>query len=164
MAGEEDAALKGPTELRSLLKQRTWDKDVLLWLGSEKSLFETLGSAEPVVLDLLDLFDLDDLPVDEDETKAVLCAHLRQRLKAIPKGPDHPTVLVVKSVGLLARYNAGLKEFYDWFVGSHTVVILLLEGVTERTDWPEEVRCDAKRLLGYFTEADMVKDVYAANG
>lgn len=164
MAQKGNAALKGTADFRALLKQRTWDKDVLLWLGSERSLLDALGSTKHVILDLLDLFDLDGLPVDDDETHRDLCERLRHRLKSIPKGPDNRTVLVVKSIGLLARYEIGLKEFYDWFVGSHTVVALVLEGLPQQTNWPEEVRCDAKRLFEYFAEAGMVKDTYAANG
>jgi hypothetical protein len=164
VAPKEDAALKGIGELQALLKQRTWDKDVILWLGSEKSLLCAIASTKHVILDLLDLFDLDDLPVDDDATKHALREHLREQLKTIPKGPENRTVLVVKSIGLLARYKVGLKDFYDWFVGSHTVVALLLEGLPEKTNWPDEVRCDAKRLFGYFAEPGMVKEVYTANG
>ena len=164
MARKGDAPLRGITELQTLLKQRTWDKDVLLWLGSDKSLLSTLGSTNRVILDLLDLFDVDSLPVDDDETRRDLTERLRYRLKSIPKGPTDRTVLVVKSIGLLARYRIGMKEFYDWFVGSHTIVALVLEGLPGQTNWPEEVRCDAKRLSSYFGESGMVKDVYAANG
>jgi broad specificity phosphatase PhoE len=164
MAQKGDAPLKGITDLQTLLKQRTWDKDVLLWLGSERSLLDVLGSTSRVILDLLDLFDLDNLPVDDDETRRDLTERLRDRLKSIPKGPTNRTVLVVKSIGLLARYRIGIKEFYDWFVGSHTVVALVLEGLPKQTNWPEELRCDAKRLSEYFGEAGMVKDVYVANG
>src|SRR5438876_25454 len=121
MAREENAPLKGIADFRALLKQRTWDKDVLLWLGSEKSLLSALGSVNHLVLDLLDLFDLDRLPVNDEETRRDLSERLRLKLKSIPKGPDNRIVLVVKSVGLLARYRVGLKEFYDWFVGSRTV-------------------------------------------
>ena len=70
---------------------------------------------------------------------------------------------IVKSIGLLVRYKVGLKEFYDWFIGSHTVVALVLEGLPENTDWPEEVRCDPKHLFDYFAEAGMVSDIYGAN-
>lgn len=132
--------MKGGNEFRALLKHRTWDKEVLLWLGPDKSLLEALASTKHVTLDLLDLFDVNKLPIDDDETKDELRDRLRQRLKDISKGPDNRTVLVVKSVGLLARYNVGLKEFYDWFIGSYTLVVLLLEGVVEQTDWPDEVR------------------------
>jgi len=156
--------LKGITDLRILLKQRTWDKELVLWLGSEKSLLDAFGLIKCVSLDLLDLFELDSLPADDDETHNVLRERLRTRLKAIPKGHDNRTVLVVKSIGLLARYRIGLKEFYDWFVGSHTVVVLVLDGMPAKTNWPEEVHCDAKQLLNYFAEAGMVKDIYAVNG
>lgn len=152
--------MKGEVDLKALVKQRTWDKEVLVWLGTEKSLIGALGSAKHVVLDLLDLFQPDSLPPDDDTTKDAIHEQLCQRLRAIPKGPENRTVLVVKSIGLLARYNVGLKDFYDWFVGSHTVVALLLEGTVEKTDWPDEVKCDTKRLLDYFNEPGMVKEVY----
>src|ERR1700674_2212915 len=155
MARKWDAAVKGITDLRVLLKQRTWDKGVGLWLGSEHSLLDAIGSTKYVSLDLLDLFDIDSLPADDDETHSDLCERLRNRLKAIPKGPDNRTVLVVKSIGLLARYRIGLKEFYDWFVGSYTVVVLVLDGIPAKTNWPEEVHCDSKQLFNYFAEAAM---------
>ncbi|HRK67828.1 MAG TPA: hypothetical protein PKY73_09765, partial [Hyphomonas sp.] len=56
--------------------------------------------------------------------------------------------------------EVGLRDFYDWFVGSHTIVALLLEGTGEKTGWPDEVKCDTKRLLDYFSEPGMVKEVY----
>jgi hypothetical protein len=164
MARKGDAALKDTSELQALLKQRTWDKEVLLWLGSEKSLIEALGQTNYTTLDLLDLFDPDCLPADDEATRDALIAGLRQRLRATPKGPDHRTVLVVKSIGLLARYKTGLKEFYDWFVGSHTVVALLLEGLPDTSKFPTEVRCDNNRLFSYFSEPGMLKSIYAAKG
>lgn len=156
--------MKGLTDLQRLLKQRTWDKDVLLWLGSERSLLDALGAVNYVVLDLLDLFVPDSLPVDDDDTRHYLTESLRKKLKSIAKGPANRVVLVVKSIGLLTRYNVGLKEFYDWFVGSYTVVALLLEDPPHQTNWPEEVRFEGKRLYNYFTEAGMVKETYLANG
>jgi hypothetical protein len=153
--------LKGEADLKALVKQRTWDKEVLMWLGSEKSLIGALGSAKHTVLDLLDLFQFDKLPPDDDSTKDAIQGQLRQRLRAMPKGPDNRTILVVKSIGLLARYKVGLNDFYNWFIGSHTLVALLLEGSTEKFDWPDEVHCDTKRLLDYFNEPGMVKEVYA---
>lgn len=152
--------MKKASELRAILTQRTWDKEVLVWLGSEKSLIEAMGATKCVSLDLLDLFDVDNLPIDDDETKDALKDRLRSHLKAMPKGPNNRTVLLVKSAGLLARYGVGLKEFYDWFVGSYAMVVLLLENTSGQIDWPDEVRYDAKRLLDYFAEPGMVKDVY----
>jgi len=155
--------LKGISDLRALLKQRTWDKEVLLWVGSEKPLVDACGLTNHVILDLLDLFDLDSLPLDDDETHNALSERLRHKLKAIPKGSENRTVLIVKSIGLLVRYQVGLKEFYDWFIGSHTVVALVLDGLPENTHWPEEVRCDRKHLFDYFAEGGMVSDIYGAN-
>jgi len=63
---------------------------------------------------------------------------------------------------LLARYHVGLADFYNYFVGDHTIVILLLEELPEKSEWPDEVRCDSKRLPGYFSEAGMVKETYSA--
>lgn len=156
--------MSGIVEFRALVKQRTWDKEVLLWRGPEKYLVEALALHRHLTLDLLDLFDVNKLPIDDDETRDELRTQLRQRLRAIPKGPDNRTVLIVKSIGLLARYNLGLKEFYDWFIGSHTLVILLLESLDEHGKWPDDVRCEAKRLLDYFAAPTMVKEVYTSQG
>ena len=99
--------MKGEPDLNAMVKQRTWDKEVILWLGAEKPLVSALGSTKHLVLDLLDLFEPDNLPMDDDSTKDVLSEELRERLRSIPKGPDNRTVLIVKSIGLLARYRVG---------------------------------------------------------
>jgi hypothetical protein len=156
--------VKSVAHLQTLLKQRTWDKEVLLWIGPEKELLQALGPARIQVLDLLDLFNPQNLPIDEEETRQQLREGLRTRLRMTPKGPDSRTVFIVKSVGLLARYNAGLKEFYDWFISDFTMVMLLLDGAVAGAEWPEEVRCQANRLISYFSEPSMVKDVISATG
>ena len=156
--------MKGVADFKALVQQQTWDKDVLLWLGPEKSLLAAIGANKYVQLDLLDLFQPDNLPADDDATKDVLRQRLRERLRSIPKGPGNRTVLVVKSIGLLARHDTGLNEFYNWFAGSHALVVLLMEAVPEKSEWPDEVRCDAKRLVGYFAEPGMAKEVYDARG
>jgi hypothetical protein len=156
--------MKSAAHLQSLVGQRAWDKELLLWVGTEKSLLQSLGSAKYKTFDLLDLFDLENLPVDDEETREQLRDTLRDRLKDIPRGPDARTILVVKSIGLLARYNVGLKAFYDWFIGSFTMVILLLDGGMEKLEWPEEIRCESNKLLGYFMEPGMVKEVFSTTG
>jgi hypothetical protein len=156
--------MKSATHLQALVKSRSWDKEILLWAGSEKSLQQALGTDTFIVLDLLDLFDPSSLPLDEDATRDQLRERLRSRLKEIHSGPDNRAILVVKSIGLLARYSVGLTVFYDWFVSSFTLVILLLEGGQETTEWPEEVRCESNRLLKYFSEPGMVKEVFTTNG
>ena len=156
--------MKPAAQLHTLIGSRTWDKELVMWIGSEKTLQQALGSARCVILDLLDLFDLGNLPADDESTRDQLCDRLREKLRAIQRGPDNRVILIVKSIGLLARYNVGLKAFYDWFIGDFTMVVLLLDVGTEKMDWPEEVRCESNRLLSYFSEPGMVKEVFSTNG
>lgn len=156
--------MKRATELTKLIRQRTWDKDVVLWIGTEADLLTTLKTVKIANLDLLDLFDETNLPMEDEETRSQLTRELRAKLRTIPAGPQDRTVLIVKSVGLLARYSVGTSEFYKWFCGDFAMVVLLLDGVPERTDWPEEIACDGNRLLNYFREPDVVKYVFAGKG
>ena len=156
--------MKRPPELAKLVRQRTWDKDVVLWMGTEADLLDTIKNVKIATLDLLDLFDETNLPMDDDETRSRLTRELRAKLRAIPAGPENRTVLIVKSVGLLARYNVGTSEFYKWFCGDFAMVVLLLDGVPEPTEWPDEIACDGNRLLNYFREPDVVKHVFAGRG
>ena len=135
-----------------------------MWASSEQALHQALGAAKSVTLDLLDLFDLESVPADEEATGEQLRDRLREHLRSIPRGPNDRVILIVKSVGLLARYNAGLNAFYDWFIGDFAMVILLLDTGTEKVEWPEEVRSDSNRLVGYFSEPGMVKDSFSTTG
>jgi len=135
-----------------------------LWVGTEAGLLDALKHVKSMTLDLLDLFDETNLPMDDEETRSQLTQELRAKLKAIPTGPDNRIALIVKSVGLLARYNVGTSEFYKWFCGDFAMVVLLLDGVPEQTEWPDEIACDGNRLLNYFREPDVVKHVFAGKG
>jgi hypothetical protein len=156
--------MKSAVTLQALIGSRTWDKEVLMWIGTEKALQQTLGFVKYCTLDLLDLFDIENLPVDDDTTKNQLRDSLRVYLRGVHRGADNRVILVVKSIGLLARYNMGLKVFYDWFIGDFTMIILLLDGGSEKVDWPEEVRCESNRILNYFSEPGMVKELFSTNG
>jgi hypothetical protein len=147
--------MKSASHLLALIGSCTWDKELVMWIGSEKTLQQALGSAKTLTIDLLDLFDLDNLPSDDASTRDQLRDRLRDKLRAIQHGPDNRVILVVKSIGLLARYNVGLTVFYDWFIGDFTMAVLLLDGGTEKVDWP---------LLSYFSEPGMVKEVYRTSG
>lgn len=150
--------------LRALAGSRTWDKELVMWVGSEKELDEALGTAKFIVLDLLDLFDPEDMPPDDEATGQLLRERLPQRLRAIPRGPSERVILIVKSIGLLARYNVGLGAFYNWFIGDFAMVVLFLDGGVETVGWPEEVRCEGNRILSYFSEPGMVKRVFNTSG
>ena len=156
--------MRPAAHLQALIGSHTWDKELLMWIGSENALQDALGSANCVTLDLLDLFDPADLPSDDEATRAQLRDGLRQELRAIQHGPGDRVVLVVKSIGLLARYNVGLQAFYNWFIGDFAMVLLLLEGGTGTAAWPEEVRCEGDRVLTYFSEPGMVKRVFNTSG
>jgi len=156
--------MKQPSDLAKVVQNRTWDKEVVLWVGTEAGLLESIKHVKIITLDLLDLFDEMNLPMDDEETRSLLIHELRTKLKAIPTGSESRTVLIVKSVGLLARYDAGTSEFYNWFCGDFAMVVLLLDGVLEKNDWPEEIACDPNRLLHYFREPDVVKQVFSERG
>ena len=156
--------MKTATDLAALTRQKTWDKDVVLWVGSEHALLHTLGQIPYTVLDLLDLFDEDCLPMDHEETQEHLRRGLRHRLQSLQVGAEKRTVLIAKSIGLLARYHAGVREFYEWFCGDFAMVVLLLDGLLEERLWPEEVTCDTDSLLTYFDTPGVVKQVFGEKG
>jgi hypothetical protein len=146
-------------EVKVRVTQRFWDKEIILWVGSEIDLLEAINGGHIEALDLLDLFNPSSLPIDDDDTRDVLTRMLRAKLQSIPKGPEQRVVLVVKSVGLLARYNIGVKELYDWFIGSFTMVILVIEPTSAEIDWPEDVQCETGRIEHYFTTPGSVKQI-----
>ena len=156
--------MKTASDLSALTRQKTWDKDVVLWVGTENALLQILAQIPHVVLDLLDLFDEECLPMDEEETRVQLLRGLRHQLQSFQVGPERRTVLVVKSIGLLARYHAGVREFYEWFCGDFAMVVLILDGLLDECVWPGEVACDADRLLKYFHEPGVIKQVFGEKG
>ena len=146
-------------EVKARVTQKSWDKEIILWVGPEIDLLEAINGAHIEALDLLDLFNPSSLPIDDDDTRDVLTRMLRAKLQSIPRGPEQRVVLVVKSVGLLARYDIGVKELYDWFIGSFTMVILVLEPTSTGIDWPEDVECETARIQHYFTTPGSVKQI-----
>jgi len=156
--------MKTGADLAALTRQKTWDKDVVLWVGAEHALLHILGQTPYEVLDLLDLFDEESLPMDEEETRTQLLRRLRHRLQSLQVSAGRRTVLIVKSIGLLARYRTGVREFYEWFCGDFAMVVLLLDGLLDECAWPEEVGCDADRLRKYFHDPSVVKEVFGEKG
>jgi hypothetical protein len=156
--------VKTAAELALLVQQRTWDKDLVLWVGSENRLREVLGSAPLLVLDLLDLFDPDHLPMDDDETRTELQRQLRKRLQGLQTGPGSRTVLLVHSVSLLARYQVGVRDFYEWFCNDFGMVVLVLNGLPVEPIGSDEAVCVPERLVQYFRAPEVVKAVYGEVG
>jgi hypothetical protein len=156
--------MNGVTELKNLLRQKTWDKDVVLWLGSDAALKDALSLCNAQELDILDLFDPDNLPANEEDAHARLTNSLRQHLQGLQPTARSKIVLVVRSGGLLARYNLGLKSFYDWFCGDFGMVIIALARAAEKMTWPAAVVFDDDRLYDYFTGMGMCSRVITDKG
>ena len=144
-------------ELTQIARQRTWDKELLLWSGPEAKLLPALKGLQIETLDLLDLFDPAHLPIDDDDVRHHLSRSLRRQLQAVDRTAGKRTALIVRSAGLLARYRVGVRDFYEWFCDDFSMVILLVERPAVEEDWPEEVDGDPDRLVEYFAEAGMTK-------
>lgn len=149
-------------ELTNLLRQRTWDRELILWFGAESKLLPFLTNVQVEILDLLDMFDPDVLPADEDEVRRHLSQSLRKCLQSIPRKANKRTALIVRSAGLLARYRVGVQDFYNWFCDDFSLAILLIEGRCNERDWPDEVECASDKLVEYFTNSDLVKRLIEA--
>lgn len=156
--------MNGVTELKNLLRQKTWDKDVVLWLGSDAAMKDALSLCNTQELDILDLFDPDNLPANDEDACARLTTSLRQHLQGLQPTARSKIVLVVRSGGLLARYNLGLKSFYDWFCCDFGMVIIVLARAAEKMTWPSAVVFDVDRLYDYFTGIGMCSCVITDKG
>ena len=157
--------MKNAQEMQRLLRQRTWDKDVVLWLGSEGALRELVDHQIKVKeLDLLDLFDENNLPGDDETIRTTLVQALRAKLRGLQPAVGERAVLLVRSTALLARYDVGTQEFYNWFVGDAAMVVLVMDGMPCSSDWARSSECNPEKLQGYFREPDLIKQVFAAKG
>jgi len=137
--------------LSQLVRQRTWDKEVNLWVGPERNLLEQLEGLRIEFLDLLDLI-AGDLPTDNDDVRLLITRAIRQHVKAISRDRGQHIVLIVLSAALLARYGVGVREFYEWFCDDFSMVFLVVEGRCDDVEWPDEVECNPNYLIDYFSE------------
>jgi hypothetical protein len=58
----------------------------------------------------------------------------------------------------------GLKEFYNWFCGDFSLVIIPLARPSEDTAWPESVAFEKDRLYNYFSTTGMCSRIIAERG
>src|SRR5262249_57540424 len=81
-----------------------------------------------VEVGLVELFPEDDaLAGGRDDRSEILAQRLDQYLRQKRPAGDERVVLPVRNAGLLARYGVGLRSFYDWFAGSHTMTVLEID-------------------------------------
>ena len=157
--------MKTISDFKALAAQRTWDKDVAVWVGPESSLTAALAggsSGVAIPLDLLDLFDEAALPDSEDDVVYFLRKALREQLVSLAPPTGERRILIVKSPGILARYNLGLKEFFDWFCGDRGLVVLLIEATPEKVELPSEIECHPRAIVDYFDRPDLAKHCFTA--
>jgi len=138
-------------ELSQLVRQRTWDKELNLWVGPERLLRAQLEGLRLETLDLLDLIE-GDASTDDDDVRLQLARAIRQHLKTIPRERGQQVILLVLSAGLLARYGVGVREFYEWFCDDFSMVFLVVEGRCTDVEWPDDVECHPNQLIDYFSE------------
>jgi len=132
---------------------------VVLWRGTDPDLRQAVADAKCVELDLLDLFDENQLPADDDEARRELTMAARSWLQKLDGTHGNKRVLIVRSAGLLARYGVGLKEFYDWFCGDFGLVIIAMGRAGADVAWPESVILERDRLFSYLTGPGMCSRV-----
>jgi hypothetical protein len=72
-------------DLSQILKQHTWDEELNVWIGSESPLRSALEEIRVETIDLLDLFDAGDPPLEDDDVRQHVARTLRERLKTIPR-------------------------------------------------------------------------------
>ncbi|MEI6176959.1 MAG: hypothetical protein WCS43_08710 [Verrucomicrobiota bacterium] len=153
--------MKTAADLRSLAERRTWDKEIIVWLGLLESLLTHLpaGSVDIKQLDLLDLVSDSDLP--EEDARTEFRRALDTRLKSLAPSPDKRCILIVTSTALLANFNTGLVGFFSWFCSDRAMVILHVDGIPEKLSLPSEFEFRATALLDYLVQPDHAKEIYA---
>ena len=157
--------MKTASDFALLVSQRNWDKDAVVWHGPESAMMAALPVAAGglvTMLDLLDLFDEAIIPDSEDDLVQFFRRALREKLSSLAPVTGQRRILIVKSAGLLVRYNLGLKEFFDWFCGDRGLAVLLVESSPDKIELPPEIECRPRALLDYFVRPDLAKNCYSA--
>jgi hypothetical protein len=118
-------------QLKDLIRQPLWSKQVVVWMGERTTLDSLLAGVEQRELDVLDLIpDDESWPRAKDERAHWLRDRLDHDLRALKSGLPDRTVLRVRNAALLAKLGTGLRPFYDWFAGSDTMTILEVDPVS----------------------------------
>jgi hypothetical protein len=119
-----------PDQLRDLVNQRLWSKQVVVWIGERSRLDQLLQGKSQQLLDVLELIPEDDQwPSDPDERAECLRSRLDEAVQGLrPAGPER-VILRVRNAALLATLGTGLRPFFDWFAGSSTMTVLEVEPI-----------------------------------
>ena len=141
-------------ELKDLVNQRAWSKQVIVWIGERFRLDQLLEGKSQRVLDVLELIPEDEeWPSDSEDRADWLRSRLDERVQGLrPSGPDR-AILRVRNAALLAKLEIGLQPFFDWFAGSSTMTVLEI-GPIKPVRLPDtvtsEIRADPGWLASRF--------------
>jgi hypothetical protein len=119
-----------PEQLRGVVDQPPWSKQVIVWMGSRSGLDQILQGHSQRVVDVLEMIPEDESwPTDPDDRADWLRRRLDHEVQALrPSGPER-VILRVRHAALLAKLGTGLGPFFDWFAGSTTMTILEVDPV-----------------------------------
>lgn len=155
--------MKTVADFTRLASQRTWDKDVVVWLGPESSLLAALPAGlDRQAVDLLDLLDEKALPDAEADAALLLRRALRQRLTELAPSGGQRRIVIVKSAGLLVRYNLGLRDFFECFWSDHGLAVVLIEAIPSTIGLPPGIECRPRVLVDYFHRPDLARHLIVA--
>jgi len=119
-----------PDQLRDLVDQPLWSKQVIVWIGERSRLDQLLQGKSQRLLDVLALIpDDDQWPSDPEERADWLRSRLDEAVQGLrPAGPKR-VILRVRNAALLAKLGIGLEPFFDWFAGSSTMTVLEVDPI-----------------------------------
>src|SRR4051812_41349315 len=104
-----------PEQLKQLVNQPLWSKQVIVWMGEPARLDSILQGHAQRTVDVLELIpDDDSWPTDPEDRADWLRRRLDEAARELrPSGPQR-LILRVRHAALLARLGVGLGPFFDW--------------------------------------------------
>ena len=145
-------------------------KHVYVWNGDANSLLEILGEDITEELDLSS--DIEIGTAADEASEVVLGRKIERKLEgrlselyAEIRKRNKQQVLVVTSSSILARYKIGLTAFFSYYLGDHTMVILMVPKTKAVGDLnlPEYVKYDPNETLKYLSILAQPENVIGAN-
>lgn len=153
--------MKTPADFTRLASQRTWDKDVVVWLGLR--CWQRCPPAR-IARRWICWTSWTEGPARDAEADAALLLRraLRQRLTELAPSGGQRRIVIVKSAGLLVRYDLGLREFFDWYCGDHGLAVVLIEATPNKIGLPPGIECRPRVLVDYFHRPDLARHLIVA--
>ncbi len=119
-----------PDQLRDLVDQPLWSKQVIVWIGERSRLDQLLQGKSQRLLDILALIPDDDngLRTPRSRQTGYVLGWIEAVQGLRPTGPKR-VILRVRNAALLAKLGIGLEPFFDWFAGSSTMTVLEVDPI-----------------------------------